>query len=94
LLTKPDNSLATKYLKMEKRYDKLILRGIKLRKKEEERIKEYNNSTVTDHEWELYLQRISSYLALAEDKLKTARGKMDQVRKNLKIKTFPIRTDN
>ena len=63
----------------------LVLEEIRLKKENHDNIRDFIESQNYDREWEAYLASSSYDLALCSVKMTIARGKMIQIRKNLKL---------
>ncbi len=77
--------LEIQYRRMKRRHEDLLLEEKELQMENDENIKYYVDNRISDPEWQDMLEKAASSLARAIIRRKIAEGKMEDIRRKLRL---------
>ena len=79
------DSLAFEYHRMKRRHDDLVFEEREIQRENDENVKYYVENHISDPEWQDVLEKAASHIASGKVTRRIAEGKMEQIRKMLKL---------
>ena len=77
--------LEFEYRRMKRRYEDLMFDEREIQSENDENVRYYVDNRISDPEWQDMLEKAASHLASAKVKRRIAEGKMEEIRKMMKL---------